>query len=56
MSIFKAIVGHTRSLAPRPHGNTVALDADMQCAYASLLDNFKYRPLGQYLIDTAKDL
>ncbi|EPE07924.1 zinc c6 transcription factor [Ophiostoma piceae UAMH 11346] len=56
ISIFKSIVGHTRSLVTRPYGDTMTLDADLQHAYARLPENFKYRPLDQCLIDTAKEV
>lgn len=56
MSIFKSVVDHTRSLAPRPYGDTMKLDADLQRAYEGLPENFRYKPLDECLIDTVKDI
>ncbi|KAJ9137748.1 Fungal transcriptional regulatory protein, N-terminal [Pleurostoma richardsiae] len=53
MSMFKMVVGHTRSLAPPPYEGTIALDSELRIAYAGLPDGFKYKPLSQSIIDSA---
>ncbi|KIH88702.1 hypothetical protein SPBR_06634 [Sporothrix brasiliensis 5110] len=52
MACFQAVVAHTRSLAPRPHEDTRALDARLRRAYAELPAHFQYRPLAASLIDS----
>ena len=49
---FKAVVAHTRALAPRPYAETMALDAALRQAYSELPVGFKRKPLAQSLIDS----
>ncbi|CAK7200394.1 hypothetical protein SEUCBS139899_003089 [Sporothrix eucalyptigena] len=51
MSGFRAVIGLTRSLAPRPYNETVALDESLRKAYRELPVNYQYKPLSQSLID-----
>ncbi|KAJ3540398.1 hypothetical protein NM208_g5087 [Fusarium decemcellulare] len=51
MSMFKTVVGHTRSLMPPPYDATVALDGQIRQVYDNLPRNFKYKPLRQSVVD-----
>ncbi|KAF4464113.1 hypothetical protein FALBO_9054 [Fusarium albosuccineum] len=51
MSMFKNVVGHTRSLTPPPYATTLTLDGDIRQVYNNLPQNFKYKPLRKSVVD-----
>lgn len=52
MSMFRAVISHTRSLTPASYHETMSLDAQLRCAYGNVPAALKYRPISQSIIDS----
>lgn len=52
MSMFRAVIGHTRSLISSPYDNTMALDAQLRDAYSKVPAALRYMPISQSIVDS----
>jgi hypothetical protein len=52
MSMFRAVVSHTRSLASPPYDQTLALDEQLRNAYSNIPPALKYVPISQSIVDS----
>ncbi|KAF4945170.1 hypothetical protein FSARC_14494 [Fusarium sarcochroum] len=51
MTMFKKVVGHTRSLVSLPYEETITLDGEVRHVYDNIPNNFKYKTLRNIIMD-----